>query len=119
MLSSAYRKRLGGETAGPLPTLCFGFASGLLASTLSFPFYNATVRLQSGTIPAGLVGKPGLVNVMTHVYKTGGAKALMNGWVPSCAKIVPQAGVSFFVYEIVKTWLDGEEDARDDASIED
>jgi solute carrier family 25 phosphate transporter 23/24/25/41 len=119
MLSSAYRKRLGGETAGPLPTLCFGFASGLLASTLSFPLYNATVRLQSGTIPAGLVGTPGLVNVMTHVYKTGGAKALMNGWVPSCAKIVPQAGVSFFVYEIVKTWLDGEEDARDDASIED
>jgi solute carrier family 25 phosphate transporter 23/24/25/41 len=37
--------------------------------------------------------------------KDGGAKALFRGWVPSSLKIVPQAGASFLVYELVKKEL--------------
>ena len=47
MFSTNYRKWAGVETAGILPTFCCGLASGWFASTLSFPLYNVTIRLQA------------------------------------------------------------------------
>jgi solute carrier family 25 phosphate transporter 23/24/25/41 len=47
-------------------------------------------------------------NVIRATIKQGGGgfKALFVGWFPSAMKIVPQAGTSFVVYEMVKRRLD-------------
>ena len=33
-------------------------------------------------------------------------KGLFNGWLPASTKMIPQAGISFVVYEMVKRRLD-------------
>jgi len=107
ILSAQYRKTMNVESAGALPTLCIGFASGWLASMLSFPMYSATVRLQSGMVPALASGRQAnLVSILTSTVRTEGWKALFNGWFPATIKIIPQAGASFVVYEMVKRRLD-------------
>lgn len=107
ILSTRYRKAMKVDSAGPLPTLCIGFVSGWLASTLSFPMYSATVRLQTGMVPALADGrKANLASVLVGTVKGDGWKALFNGWFPATAKIIPQAGTSFVVYEMVKRKLD-------------
>ena len=106
ILSNAYKKAMNKETAGVGPTLLCGVASGFLASTASYPIYQATVRLQTGLMPLGANGKPlSLANSLVMTVRDGGAKALFRGWVPSSLKIVPQAGASFLVYELVKKEL--------------
>ena len=106
ILSNAYKKATNKESAGAGPTLLCGVASGFLASTASYPIYQATVRLQTGLMPLGMNGKPlSLANSLMMTVKDGGAKALFRGWVPSSLKIVPQAGASFLVYELVKKEL--------------
>lgn len=107
ILSAQYRKAMNVDSAGPIPTLCIGFFSGFLASTVSFPLYSATVKLQTGAAIPGLVGKKTMMNVIrTTMAQGGGARALFDGWFPSAMKIVPQAGTSFAVYEVIKRRLD-------------
>lgn len=108
ILSAQYRRAAKVDSAGPLPTLCIGFISGFLASTVSFPLYSATVKLQSGAPIPGLIGPKTMSNVIRATIKQGGGgfKALFVGWFPSAMKIVPQAGTSFVVYEMVKRRLD-------------
>ena len=106
ILSAQYRKFARVDSAGPLPTLGIGFISGFLASTISFPLYSATVKLQTGTLVPGLVGKQNLVSVMRYTIAKDGYKGLFNGWLPASTKMIPQAGISFVVYEMVKRRLD-------------
>jgi solute carrier family 25 phosphate transporter 23/24/25/41 len=122
ILSTQYRKTMNVESAGPLPTLCIGFASGWLASTLSFPMYSATVRLQSGLVPLLADGsKANLVSIMLGTLRTDGWRALFNGWFPATVKIIPQAGTSFVIYEMVKRKLDKANfyDADEDDDLDD
>ena len=117
ILSAQYRKAVGVESAGALPTLCIGFVSGWLASTISFPLYNVTVRLQAGKVPAAVAaaGNANLYNMLRTTIQRDGWQALFNGWFPSTVKIIPQAGTSFVVYEMVKRRLDRETyDSKDD-----
>ena len=102
------------DSAGALPTLFIGCFSGFLASTVSFPLYSATVKLQSGTKIAGLVGDKTMVNVLKATVANGSASALFKGWFPSAMKIVPQAGTSFAVYEVIKRALDRDNFGADD-----
>jgi solute carrier family 25 phosphate transporter 23/24/25/41 len=106
ILSTQYRKLAGVDSAGPLPTLGIGFISGFLASTISFPLYSATVKLQTGAAVPGLVGKKNLVSLMRYTIAKDGYKGLFNGWLPASTKMIPQAGISFVVYEMVKQRLD-------------
>ena len=106
ILSAQYRKFARVDSAGPLPTLGIGFISGFLASTISFPLYSATVKLQTGTLAPVLVGKQNLVSVIRYTIAKDGYKGLFNGWLPASTKMFPQAGISFVVYEMVKRRLD-------------
>ncbi len=47
ILSSRYRKWAGVESAGLMATFGCGLASGWFASTISYPLYNVTLRLQA------------------------------------------------------------------------
>jgi solute carrier family 25 phosphate transporter 23/24/25/41 len=110
ILSTAYKRATNEESAGVLPTLACGVASGFIASTASYPIYRVTLRLQTGLAPVGMNGTPLSVARCLHMTaKEGGARALFRGWVPSSLKIVPQAGFSFVVYELVRGVL---QDAR-------
>ena len=122
ILSTQYRKTMKVDSAGPLPTLCIGFFSGWLASTLSFPMYSATVRLQSGLVPALANGRrANLASVLadTVKYSPDGWRALFNGWFPATVKIIPQAGTSFVIYEMVKRRLDKDNFGGDDDDDDD
>ena len=114
ILSAKYRQTMNVDSAGALPTLFIGCFSGFLASTVSFPLYSATVKLQSGTKIAGLVGDKTMVNVLKATVANGSASALFKGWFPSAMKIVPQAGTSFAVYEVIKRALDRDNFGADD-----
>ena len=114
ILSAKYRETTGVDSAGALPTLFIGCLSGFLASTVSFPLYNATVKLQSGAAIAGLQGKATMMSVLTATMANGGPRALFKGWFPSAMKIVPQAGTSFVVYEVIKRGLDRDNFGNDD-----
>ena len=122
ILSTQYKKTMKVDSAGPVPTLFMGFASGWLASTMSFPLYSVTVKLQSGLVPALANGrKANLASVLMSTVKSGpgGWRVLFNGWFPATVKIIPQAGTSFVVYEIVKRKLDKANFLDDDDDDED
>ena len=53
ILSAQYRKFARVDSAGPLPTPELD-SFQVLASTISFPLYSATVKLQTGTLVPGL-----------------------------------------------------------------
>ena len=114
ILSAKYREAAGVDSAGALPTLFIGCLSGFLASTVSFPLYNATVKLQSGAAIAGLQGEATMMNVLRATMANGGPRALFKGWFPSAMKIVPQAGTSFAVYEVIKRAIDRDNFGSDD-----
>ena len=54
----------------------------------------------------GLVGKKNIVSLMRYTIAKDGYKGLFNGWLPASTKMIPQAGISFVVYEMVKQRLD-------------
>jgi len=115
ILSAKYRTAAGVDSAGALPTLLIGCLSGFLGASVSFPLYSATVKLQSGAKIAGLAGRDAtMMNVLRATMADGGAPALFKGWFPSCMKIVPQAGTSFAVYEVIKRALDKNNFGSDD-----
>lgn len=119
ILSTQYRKQMNIESAGPLPTLCIGFVSGWLASILSFPLYSTTVKLQSGLMPVLANGcKANLISVMSDTIRAEGYRGLFKGCVPATLKTLPQAGVSFAVYEMVKRRLDKDNYDDDDKDID-
>lgn len=95
--------------------MLIGCLSGFLGASVSFPLYSATVKLQSGAKIAGLAGRDAtMMNVLRATMADGGAPALFKGWFPSCMKIVPQAGTSFAVYEVIKRALDKNNFGSDD-----
>ena len=116
ILSTAYKKATKQESAGALPTLMCGVASGFIASTASYPIYRVTLRMQTGLAPS-----KSIVQCLKMTVQDGGAKALFRGLVPSSLKIVPQAGFSFVVYEFVRQRLQEKREASedDDSSDED
>jgi len=107
MFSTNYRKWAGVETAGILPTFCCGLASGWLASTLSFPLYNVTIRLQAqgASTVAGQVMYTGMMDAFRKILAQQGIKGLYLGYVPASLKMIPMSGASFTTYELVKQYL--------------
>mmetsp|Transcript_38389 Transcript_38389/g.83505 ORF Transcript_38389/g.83505 Transcript_38389/m.83505 type:complete len:802 (-) Transcript_38389:1149-3554(-) len=115
MLSTAYRKRAGVDSAGILPTFCCGLASGWAASTLSFPLYNVTIRLQaqSASSAAGTVMYKGMMDAFRKILAAQGIRGLYTGYVPASLKMIPMSGASFTTYELVKQFLkDADRKAR-------
>lgn len=125
-LSSMYRKHAGVESAGVMATFCCGLASGWLASTLSYPLYNVTLRLQAqgGAAAAGVV-YTGMRHAFSHILKTQGVAGLYMGYLPATLKMIPMSGASFTTYELVKRALqskpamldDDEDDDQDDHHV--
>ena len=72
------------------------------------------MKLQSGAAIAGLQGKATMMSVLTATMANGGPRALFKGWFPSAMKIVPQAGTSFAVYEVIKRAIDRDNFGSDD-----
>jgi len=97
------------ESIGSGPTLMCGLCAGWLASTISYPLYYCTIRLQAGTIPRLANGRlPRLDQVIVNTIKQNpnGWRDLFRGYLPSSLKLMPQAGFSFLTYELVQQELE-------------
>ena len=120
ILSSRYRKWAGVESAGVMATFGCGLASGWFASTISYPLYNVTLRLQAqGGAAAGAVAYTGMRDAMRHIFLTQGLRGFYRGYLPSTLKMIPMSGASFATYEMVKQKLGGATQQDTDSDDED
>lgn len=95
------------ESIGSGPTLMCGLMAGWLASTVSYPLYYCTVRLQAGQVPLLPNGKlPRVDQLIVNTVRTCGWRDLFRGYLPSSLKLMPQAGFSFLTYELVQEQLE-------------
>ena len=95
------------ESIGSGPTLMCGLMAGWLASTVSYPLYYCTVRLQSGQVPLlPNVKLPRVDQLIVNTVRTCGWRDLFRGYLPSSLKLMPQAGFSFLTYELVQEQLE-------------
>jgi len=123
ILSTSYRKYAHVESAGILPTFLCGLASGWLASTISFPLYNVTLRLQAQSSPQMYTS---MLQAFRVILATQGVSGLFQGYLPATLKMIPMSGASFATYEFVKRRLkdrghdnnDDENDDQDDHHIQ-
>lgn len=95
------------ESIGSGPTLMCGLMAGWLASTVSYPLYYCTVRLQAGQVPLLPNGKlPRVDQLIVNTVRTCGWRDMFRGYLPSSLKLMPQAGFSFLTYELVQEQLE-------------
>mmetsp|Transcript_59927 Transcript_59927/g.190367 ORF Transcript_59927/g.190367 Transcript_59927/m.190367 type:complete len:573 (+) Transcript_59927:174-1892(+) len=110
-------KRVRGEEAGVLPSLCAGVTSAFTGQLVAYPFELVARRLQvQKAVSGGAVAK--YVNVFDAIpiiAREEGYGALYKGIVPASIKVIPMAAVSFSVYEAVRFQLLRLEELRDAA----
>ncbi|CAI5490290.1 unnamed protein product [Closterium sp. Naga37s-1] len=110
-LCTAYRKARGREEIEPLMTLVIGSTAGCFAAASTFPLEVARKHLQMGAT-GGRVAYTGMLQCMRSIVREQGVKGLYRGVVPSCAKMMPAAGISFMCYEVLKRVLIEDEKVR-------
>ncbi|CAI5527214.1 unnamed protein product [Closterium sp. Naga37s-1] len=110
-LCTAYRKARGREEIEPLMTLVIGSTAGCFAAASTFPLEVARKHLQMGST-GGRVAYTGMLQCMRSIVREQGVKGLYRGVVPSCAKMMPAAGISFMCYEVLKRVLIEDEKVR-------
>jgi len=89
-----------------------GSAAGINAVILTYPLDLVRARLAFVVDPvksgpsSQAVKKPGVVSTIVSVYKTeGGVLGLYRGLTPTICHIIPYAGLNFYCFERVKSFL--------------
>mmetsp|Transcript_15766 Transcript_15766/g.34117 ORF Transcript_15766/g.34117 Transcript_15766/m.34117 type:complete len:435 (+) Transcript_15766:265-1569(+) len=104
-LKIAYEKRSGKE-AGLVHMLLMGAAAGSVAQTTCHPLDVVRKRLQlQGLGGRPVVYKHGFMPAMARIATEEGAPALYRGLAPQYMSVFPAAGVSYIVYERMKSFL--------------
>ncbi|KOM42152.1 hypothetical protein LR48_Vigan04g235000 [Vigna angularis] len=101
--------------SGPCIDLLAGSAAGGTSVLCTYPLDLARTKLAyqvvdtRGGIKDGMRGAQpthnGIKGVLTSVYKEGGARGLYRGAGPTLTGILPYAGLKFYMYEKLKTYL--------------
>jgi len=104
-LKIAYEKRTK-KDAGLVQMLLMGAAAGSVAQTTCHPLDVVRKRLQlQGLGGRPIVYKHGFMPAMARIAAEEGAPALYRGLAPQYMSVFPAAGVSYIVYEQMKTLL--------------
>uniref|UniRef100_A0A1J3C735 Mitochondrial substrate carrier family protein B n=1 Tax=Noccaea caerulescens TaxID=107243 RepID=A0A1J3C735_NOCCA len=82
---------------------CGGLA-GIASSTATFPLDLVRRRMQvEGAGGRARVYKTGLMGTFKLIFKTEGIRGLYRGLLPEYYKVVPGVGITFMIYETLKT----------------
>lgn len=103
-LKLMYERRAGRE-ADVVRMLIIGAVAGSLAQTTCHPLDVVRKRLQLQGIGGRPVQYKGMLEAGLRIWKNEGPKALYRGLQPMYVSAVPSAGVSYAVYESMKTAL--------------
>ncbi|KAK3000782.1 hypothetical protein RJ639_021448 [Escallonia herrerae] len=99
-LIGTYKKAFNQEDIGNIATLLIGSGTGAISSTATLPLEVARKHMQAGAINGRQYHN--MLRALTCI--------LEKGLGPSCAKLVPAAGISFMCYEACKRILVENED---------
>ncbi|KAM3258544.1 hypothetical protein ACQJBY_050353 [Aegilops geniculata] len=96
---------------GPVVDLLAGSAAGGTSLIATYPLDLARTRLACRATDAGVFG------VLRSAYAEGGVRGLYRGACPSLARVLPTAGLRFYVYESLKRRLPEDYEGRVDAKV--
>lgn len=97
------RAKNGGDTLSNTDTIIGSALSKVFAGTLTYPSQVVRSRLQTYDPSAKVITKsPGLVQIITALWKNEGFLGFYKGLVPNLARVVPSTCVTFLVYENTK-----------------
>ncbi|XP_013744782.2 mitochondrial substrate carrier family protein B [Brassica napus] len=83
-----------------------GSLAGVASSTATFPLDLVRRRKQvEGAGGRARVYNTGLFGTFKHIFKSEGMRGLYRGLLPEYYKVVPGVGITFMVYESLKTLL--------------
>ena len=99
--SAHYR---GDGKMGRFDPLVLGAASKAVASTLTFPYQTIKARMQRRVVEGELPFK-GMWDCTVRTWRGEGWRGFFKGLAPKTWQIMPQAGMTFFLYETIKKIL--------------
>lgn len=106
MAYEQYRSWLLGATpslsGGPVVDLLAGSAASSTALLATYPLDLARTRLACRVADSAASPAPGMFVVFRSAYSEGGVRGLYRGVCPSLARVLPTAGLRFYVYESLK-----------------
>ena len=131
VLFTSTTEQNGETTVPPSAFECawLGVASKLFASTVTYPSQvvrarmqqrdrSVGVRLDAGSKNAGQGSAPnaplyrGFFSSLRDIIRREGASGLYKGMVPNVLRTLPSSGVTFMVYESVRSFLGEDDEAR-------
>mmetsp|Transcript_19727 Transcript_19727/g.62746 ORF Transcript_19727/g.62746 Transcript_19727/m.62746 type:complete len:409 (+) Transcript_19727:263-1489(+) len=80
-------------------SLIFGAVAGVSAATVTFPLEVVRRRMMMGS------KYKGTIDALVRITKEEGGGVLFKGCTLNWVKLAPSAGISFYVYEVAKEWL--------------
>ena len=92
--------------ASALETMAAGAAAGAAAQTAVYPLEMIQRRMQVQGVGGRPVLYTGVAQGIAKVAREEGIGALWRGLAPNYTKILPAAAISFYVYEVLKRYLD-------------
>merc|ERR1711920_457105 len=102
--SSRTLERDGGERGRgvehPLLNLLIGSATGMVAASVCYPLDTVRRRMQMKE-----AGDLGSMRMMAKMWSEEGMRAFYKGWGANVLKVVPQNGIRFVSYELIKDLL--------------
>jgi solute carrier family 25 folate transporter 32 len=100
-LSANYRED---GQMGRFDPLVLGAASKAVASTVTFPYQTVKARMQRRVVEGELPFK-GMWDCTVRTWRGEGWRGFFKGLAPKTWQIMPQAGMTFFLYETIKKML--------------
>lgn len=107
-LKNAYTKRKGTDDIPPLLRLGFGMVAGVCAQTVTYPLdvvrrrsqiWRATTHLP----PSDTFGLRDTAKLLVQMTRAGGFRELFLGLSINYLKVAPSMGISFFIYDYLKS----------------
>ncbi|KAJ5623271.1 mitochondrial carrier [Penicillium lividum] len=83
----------------PFRRLISGSLAGAISTSCTYPFELIRVQL------AVQINDTSLVTTCRNIYKDGGFANFYRGYAPTLLGILPYAGTSFFIHDLIGDWL--------------
>jgi len=103
--------------ARDLRHLTCGSLAGMIATSFTIPIDVVKTRIQTQS-KLGVKKYDGVIDAFTKIYREEGVKAFRKGLGPRLASIMPSAGLTFTIYEKLKTWKFFESFAAPDPTLD-
>ena len=89
---------------GTMAPLLLGASSKVIASTTTYPYQVVKARIQRLTLE-GEVPYKGTIDCIQRTFQQEGVLGFYKGLAPNLIRIAPAAGITFWMYEFIKSKL--------------